>query len=404
MDIKMSSSANITANRGIPIIIKISLFAYYLVIENAFLKSISLVWWPIIGIIFALFFLRIVSKKIEIQVYLLWVLSFSAIVCTSYFWAEYPVATTKAVIDYLIMIVVVFYISLYIKSEKDIYDIFKIYVFAIFINSLYILFTVPVSEAITHHIGRITLGGSWNANNIGKSWTIAAFMSLLLLRRETQKRFIYLFCIFLFIVIALLTGSRQTLMFIMLSFGMFYGFRKKGKRIRRILIGCIGALIIWNLMLNVGFLYENIGFRFENILGQFNQTDVDYSASLRIEMITKGLQWFIESPLLGYGVGSFAELFGSYSGIYYYSHCNYIELMVGVGIVGTLIYYSSYLFIIRRMNKCKNDLAYFVKIVIVALVILEFSSVTYYLPVFQLLICLGFKVSHFNQSRHRSAL
>jgi len=53
-----------------------------------------------------------------------------------------------------------------------------------------------------------------------------------------------------------------------------------------------------------------------------------------------GIRYFIKSPIWGHGINNYRILNGQDTGIYTYSHNTFIELLVGVGPLGIILFYS----------------------------------------------------------------
>lgn len=63
---------------------------------------------------------------------------------------------------------------------------------------------------------------------------------------------------------------------------------------------------------------------------------VDYSTVLRARFIERGLALMTEAPIFGHGLDAFRLISGEGT----YAHNNYIDLGVGVGVIGLIIYYG----------------------------------------------------------------
>ena len=87
-----------------------------------------------------------------------------------------------------------------------------------------------------------------------------------------------------------------------------------------------------------------------------------------------------ESPLIGYGIDNYRILLGKNIGLITYAHNNYIELLVGVGILGTVIYYAMYVnALICLLRSKKNlNLRYLFLTFLLVVFIIDFASVNYF--------------------------
>jgi O-antigen ligase len=108
-------------------------------------------------------------------------------------------------------------------------------------------------------------------------------------------------------------------------------------------------------------------------------------------MISHGWDLFLKEPVLGYGLNNFSILFAKILGEGY-AHNNYIELLVDLGMIGTIAYYSFYAFIIGKLIGIRNDLTglrnFFLAFMLVLLVF-DIGNVTYQYPPVQIFIGLA---------------
>jgi O-antigen ligase len=143
-------------------------------------------------------------------------------------------------------------------------------------------------------------------------------------------------------------------------------------------------------------LYDILGNRIETMInGLSGEGDVDASTSLRLKMINWGLEWFQEKPWMGYGLNAYKTLLGtkntSFGTAGVYAHNNYIELMVDIGIIGVIIYYYIYVYMIGksfRNIKNRNAALIFAFGILIACIINEYGHVVYYDKFEQLLLIL----------------
>lgn len=129
------------------------------------------------------------------------------------------------------------------------------------------------------------------------------------------------------------------LLFLILS---KYGIRKLFK----VLLYSFTSLLVGWMFIHLP-IFSTILERLESYLSVSGNS----SDNLRAELIRYGLELFAENPLLGYGLNNY-QLF-HWSGLY--SHNNYIEVLVSLGIMGFLIYYSIFInSTIALLKKRKN--------------------------------------------------
>lgn len=153
------------------------------------------------------------------------------------------------------------------------------------------------------------------------------------------------------------------------------------------------AIIFYVLMMNIKFLYDNIGHRFEGLFNIFNDvTETDGSTSIRINMIIKGLNFFTNKPLFGYGLDNYQIIYGLETGTIVYSHNNYVEMLVNLGLIGFMLYYVFFILILKLLKNTENDennLKYFFIALILVYFIFELGAVTYDLYYYQVFVGLA---------------
>src|SRR5690606_30784849 len=66
-------------------------------------------------------------------------------------------------------------------------------------------------------------------------------------------------------------------------------------------------------------------------------------------LINKGIDYFLDRPIFGYGLNQYRPKFGKEIGKFTYSHNTWVELLVGFGLVITLIYLAIYLRLFKKI-------------------------------------------------------
>jgi O-antigen ligase len=193
-----------------------------------------------------------------------------------------------------------------------------------------------------------------------------------------------------------ISGSRKALIFLIIPISIFYLLKEKTstKKIKTLAILMVLLVIGWYCIFSISFLYNFVGVRIEAMLHVFGGNNkADASTSLRLSMVEWGIEWFKSKPWFGYGVNNYRVLFGyidtAYGSTGVYAHNNYIELLVDLGIAGTSLYYSMYLYILirsMRLFRKMDELQVLCFGLFVSLLINEYGVVTYHRKFFQLII------------------
>ena len=120
---------------------------------------------------------------------------------------------------------------------------------------------------------------------------------------------------------------------------------------------------------------------------------VDSSAHKRLELIRAGLQQFLITPLFGIGLNNAHYLAISAVGSDYYLHNNYVELLAGVGLVGTVCFYAVYMRLAAgflRFRSRKDVCLPACAALLTTQLLMEMGSVSYYKKdvYFVLVVCI----------------
>jgi O-antigen ligase len=261
-------------------------------------------------------------------------------------WAFNQEVAISQLVTQLQLFVLFFFSYMYIKQIgrlEDYYNAMYLSGIGLIFYSLYVYGGLSSFLAIMstgHRMGDL-IG---NQNTYGLVFANAALVALYYFFFNNEKRYILLAGLFIFF--GLSSGSKKVVFLLIL--GLFflilskYGVRKLFKVIVYSFTSVLVGLGIIHLP-----LFSTILERLESYLSVTGNT----SDNLRAELIRYGLDLFYENPLLGYGLNNYS-LF-HWSGTY--SHNNYIEILVSLGIMGFLIYYSIFInSTIALLKKRKN--------------------------------------------------
>ena len=123
----------------------------------------------------------------------------------------------------------------------------------------------------------------------------------------------------------------------------------------------------------------------------------------RMDMIKFGKERINDKPFEGYGLDNYRLLYAKGGGRDTYSHNNYIELLIGVGILGTTMYYITHLVALHRVlvfckrgNRAYMLLGYAFISVIISYLIIGYSLVYYDSKSFVILLAVSSCISKYN--------
>jgi len=183
-----------------------------------------------------------------------------------------------------------------------------------------------------------------------------------------------------------LSQSRKA--FLVMGVGIFLccvlynlGSKNLFKNIDKIFLIFIVLIILYNYISSLS-LFSGMMERVNRLIASFTgEGKVDNSTLIRNKMIEIGFEQFMKTPLLGMGMANPHYLSNAYLGKDAYLHNNFIELLAGGGIVGFLIYYSMYTYILKmlwKFRKFKNREYTICLVLAVVLIILDWGMVSYY--------------------------
>ena len=290
----------------------------------------------------------------------------------------------------------------YIDDKNKVTKVMSYFIISGFIASIYIL--------INSDFETITRFGSelGNVNSVGIMIAISFIFGIYFIA-ERKKYYLLVILITMFATI-LLTGSRKSLLFII--FGTLYilFMKNKGKIFSLIKFFIIGGLVIvltYYSVIKIPIFYNIIGCRMENLV-EFVKTDEtkDKSINERKYMIEFGFEKFRQKPIIGYGIDNYRVLFNQETGVKKYSHNNFVELMVDIGVVGLIIYYMISINLLKKMlalsSKNKDKiLVYTYEAILLAYLILSWTLVFYDSKHLSIIIILASVICRVNKLEHK---
>lgn len=368
-------------------IFEVCFLFFITVFLNSDFRDNGILWSFSIFLLFLGFLISCRGKiKIHVSLYKIWWCIFLIISILSAF-IGIDTNYTISLINAIIVIIFIFtLIEEKIKSPRMIKKILFLYEIGIFFMMGYLYLNFDLRKFQLAQFGLETTG-NWNGNDVALK--IAVGISILLyLRDVTRKKFfkigavIAILISFYFIV---MTGSRKGIIMSSLAIVLYYILKTPKRTIKNILMSIFILCFIYILIMKNSILYEIIGWRIEGMLALItnNGQNVDSSANTRMIYIKIGIDAFKKSPLLGYGMGNYHLINLVNTGDNTYSHNNFIELLIGTGIIGFSAYYWFYFYLIykflKKLNIKKiNLLSNVVFSNFILLFIMHFGFVAYY--------------------------
>lgn len=333
-----------------------------------------------VGFTFVKVLVRIrVDGTVKLSGIALWYLAFALFSAATSFWSDYPEVLLEAAVRMLQIILLLFCISQTYATQQGIVRCLKLVSWAATLDVLYIFIMTPPDEWFNGYFGMELTGQ--NANVIGMILTVTTMITAYFAYYCKQR--VYYISLALQVFAALLTSSRKTFVAICMGFIMLIFLKDRSvKLLFRILFVTLAIIAVIYAIMNIPQLYLAIGQRFESMLNYLTDTDVDNSMYMRRMFIYYAKQFFAEHPILGNGPNSFALRIVDILGESDYAHNNYYEILVSYGIVGFMLYYGMYAYIVAKLIKAvvvsENGGAKLMLTVMTVILICEYGIVLYY--------------------------
>lgn len=342
---------------------------------------------PILSLTILIFVYYFISRKKKLSLFFVWNFLFVLLCAFSLFWSYNYSQTVIEVRNLLWIGIINNLIIAFIDDKEKINIIFKMIIFSGLVYILRLIYEFPLDTWLS---GRLGGTGDFNSNRIGMYLSISGLAVFHFALMKNNKHYYLLLPVFVGVVF--LTGSRKAFLMLIMGIGLLYYFnrgRNIQKKISALITAIVITIIFYFLVMNISFLYDILGHRIESIFSVvlLESGNLDYSSRLRSQMVDIGMDLFAANPILGSGIGSYTVL----SGFSTYSHNNYIELLVGLGITGVVVYYGFVLYIVLKLVKEKSSpIRNLLLVLSILFLIIDYGLVSYNGPLYQLIIALGY--------------
>ncbi|OPX96594.1 MAG: O-Antigen ligase [Syntrophorhabdus sp. PtaB.Bin006] len=253
-----------------------------------------------------------------------------------------PVAISPAVSwengGYFLLKLVLFYVMLVgsVKTKEDIHKLIWAFVLMAAWTAYEPVFNYVRGEVREHVYGAVAFGRFGAAvghvalsNTLNQALPITLFWAMS--EKAKQKRYLLLACVLLMVVGVVLSKSRGGFLGLIMAFcGLACMSQKKGKSI---LIGMVVLLVLVGVA-GQGY-FEHMSTMQDGITGGRSMND-------RYMGLMNGIVMMLRRPLLGVGIGCYAEARSQYFGYYFYSHNLYGELLGELGLASAAWFFWIY--------------------------------------------------------------
>lgn len=383
-DQRREMNIELGCDRGMDGIFSLALLLVLVLAQNPDWGSSSLLWWGSIAFLSMAFFIGCRGWLYLEGNYSLWLFAFLGICFFSFFWAIQPALVLTSLKNMVVHLVILIFIRSLIRTEQGINRVLLLLLVSVVINVIWLLYSnAELFETMggsAEVLDRLGSEGNWNANVIGMMAAIAMLVSLYFQKniRNVYVKLLLFLVVALMIFVTFLSGSRKALLMVLMGFCGFVFVSSKGKRLRALIIIAGMVLLLYYLVMEVPFFHSIIGWRIEGFISSFTGVgSVDESTAVREKFVKDALRVWQENPLIGVGLDCYRNVNLVDLGIY--AHNNYVELLADIGILGTVVYYSSYLYCFLNLIKPrKKDLqTWLLLVMLLIMTVIDYGFVSY---------------------------
>ena len=324
----------------------IAMTLFFAVVLNPEWSSNSIFWWGSTFFAFGVYAaVHQFSIPFRITQFKTWFFLFFGVCLLSIPFGISSSNSLNTMKNLVVLMLILFVMDEDIITKSDLEKYMKMYMIAAAIMMLYLVLFFDLNNFLLAQRGMATTG-MWNGNDVGLKCAVFLIFFLYFFDsyRRISMRFLLLGGAVLALVLLYFMASRKALLIAVFGIALYYYLKHPNKRFRNLLVILFGICIAFQLVMSVPELYEAIGWRIEGMLSLVSgKGTVDSSALLRAQYIQVGLDAFKESPIIGYGIDNYRYINLRETGRLTYSHNNFVDILVGVGGIGFLVYYFYYI-------------------------------------------------------------
>lgn len=290
-----------------------------------------------------IFFAMIEMKfRLRITTYLMMYGSFFVFACMSVMWSV-SISGTLSLLRILIKVFVIAVIAgSYYRTQGDFERVLSLVFYSLLFVVIYVALASPQSDWLFENLGE-----SFGIDTVRYSVRAMLCASIGVYFWHSRKRILYLIPILICGTLAMLTGKRTSIIFLLVFIAIYYILLQETvlKRFKMIfiIVGVVALLLV--LIYNVDMLYDSIGIRIDSLISTLSgNSEEDLSAINRSMLMERSWESFVKSPIWGNGLNSQRAILESENFIQVtYAHNNMLEIASGLGVIGVLLYYNMYI-------------------------------------------------------------
>lgn len=224
-----------------------------------------------------------------------------------------------------------------------------------------------------------------NANTLGLCAATVIFLQIWQSIFAKGKRWEIICCVPSLLVIGATQSKKAILLLVVSVFLLFflrYGFGKKPLKTFMTLILAVAIVIGMVYVASQSEIFSGLFERIQVMINTLTGVGTaNYSTQVRLLMMKYGIEWWLQKPFFGYGVGNPHILARQYINYDAYLHNNYVELLCGGGMIGFTLYYAMHINVISKLSKLRDTDKPLFSLGFawcILMLIMDFAMVSYY--------------------------
>ncbi len=341
----------------------------------------------------------IVKKKVKLNITIGWLALFMAFSLLSMIYSPEKHVFSGTFYFLIVNTILVLFLSQYTITIETLKKIGWTYSISSAILVVLLIVTGNIIDSsASGRLGQELFG---NANIFATIFMMSAIYGIWLLlysEHTKRKQILLIICLAADYFAMFLSGGRKYIIVPLIFLYVLFFFKqdKYGRKhsIKYTAIIAVFIVLVWYLIMEVPMFYNTIGYRMEGFFAllEGNTTAADSSSVIRERMIEIGFEKWLHSPIYGYGFDSFKYYNQAFTGHFYYSHNNFVEMLFNTGIIGFVLYYWYYLYTMMKAWKAKKTVLMPIRALAVALIIstlaYEWGAINYTSIHMMILLCL----------------
>jgi len=323
--------------------------------------------------------------------YALWLMSFTLFIWLGLLWSNSTASVLNMGKTYTKMCIMLLFIYIHTNSFDKLILRIKQFMVAAVIMMLKVVFANLSGQS---RLNSFTYGVGLHFNSVAQilAFSIILVFWFFFVPRKKKKSGFLPYAAYVLAAYAMIiwSGSRKSILIpvVGIMFVLIVGEFGLKRRLRYFMLAALAGLAALYVIAS----NELLAARFMDLFNSmFKGMETDVSEVERRYFRGLALSLFAQNPIVGLGADGFMNHLAQsgYSHVAY-CHNNWLEVLSAFGIVGGGIYYAYYVYAMLRLRKYKSvnqQFSVFLLATLIVLIAFEYGIVTYYFPMYHVLIC-----------------